>query len=244
MNRTMKSESTNRDHFDENIDRFSSDDLLQLYTERVSAGLFGVEEKAIDEYFTESNAEVLDVGCGAGRTTEPLYQRGFDVVGIDLSEEMVQKARALFPEIEFRVGDATDLEFATGRFDYVLFSHNGIDYIHPESKRLQALSELRRVMNPGGVLVFSTHNTWYRFPALVTDHEFLRTFYLNRKNLRRLFDRYKVDVREADLHTYMSNPLKQRRQLRDCGFTEIELVGKREGPTKYIEAMLYYAARK
>ncbi|MFC6976837.1 hypothetical protein ACFQL1_22440 [Halomicroarcula sp. GCM10025709] len=92
--------------------------------------------------------------------------------------------------------------------------------------------------------MFSTHNAWYRFPAIVRDREFLRTFYLNRTNVPRLFDRYKKDTGEADLHTYMSNPIRQRRQLRRCGFDPLELVGKRDGPGKYFEAMLYFAAER
>lgn len=231
------------DHFRENIDRFSSDDLIDEYSERATSGLFPEERKAIDRHFTASHGTVLDVGCGAGRTTKPLAEMGFDVVGIDLSEEMIRAARAIFPELDFRVSDATALEYPSDEFDYVLFSHNGIDYIHPESKRRQALEELRRVLRPDGILVFSTHNSWYRFPALVSDHEFLRTFYLAERNRDRLLDQYKIDVGEANLYTYMSNPIRQRKQLRAAGFTPIEVVGKRTGPLKYFEAMLYFAAR-
>jgi len=239
----MTSAEIRDEAFDENIDRFSSDELIEQYTDRATAGLFDQEERAIDRYFIKSGARVLDVGCGAGRTTRPLSERGFDVVGVDVSEEMVRAARSLFPEIEFHLADATDLEFGSDRFDYVLFSHNGIDYIHPERERKRALSELHRVLKPGGVLAFSSHNAWYRFPALLADHTFLRTFYLNKANAGRLFDRRKVDIREANLDTYMSNPLKQRHQLRECGFDLLEVVGKRRTPLKYFEAMLYFAAR-
>jgi SAM-dependent methyltransferase len=239
----MTPEPTHDAAFDENIDRFSSDELIHQYTDRATAGLFPQEEQAIDRYFTETGARVLDVGCGAGRTTRPLAERGFDVTGIDLSEEMIQAARGLFPGMEFRVADATDLGFGSDRFDYVLFSHNGIDYIHPEQERKRALSELRRVLKPDGILVFSSHNAWYRFPALLADHTFLRTFYLNKANAGRLFDRRKIDVREANLDTYMSDPLTQRHQLRECGFELLEVVGKRRTPLKYFEAMPYFVAR-
>lgn len=240
----MDTEQNAEDHFDENIERFSSDELIDLYTDRAEAGLFVEEERAIERYFSKSGGTVLDVGCGAGRTTAELHDRGFDVIGVDLSEEMVAAAQALFPDIQFRVDDATALGFGSEQFDYVLFSHNGIDYVHPESERLTALNEIHRVLKPGGTFVFSTHNTWYKYPALLTDRSFLKTFYLNRVNLGRLFASYKKDVREADLHTYMSNPLRQRRQLRQCGFSDPELIGKHGGPVKYFEAMLYFAANK
>lgn len=239
----MTSEPSTSTQFDRNIERFSSHDEIEMYTERATSGLFDEERAAIERYFTDRNGNVLDLGCGVGRTTLPLHERGFDVVGVDVSEEMIAAARQVSPEIEFRVDDATNLNFDASTFDYVLFSHNGIDYIHPESERRRALLEIKRVLKPGGTFVFSTHNSWYRVPALVGDRNFLRTFYFSRENRSRWFAQYKIDLGEANLHTYMSNPLKQRRQLRECGFEPVEIVGKHGTPLKQLEAMLYFVAR-
>lgn len=227
-----------------NIESFSSQRSLNHYSDRATVGLFPHEREAIDRYFDKPDARVLDVGCGTGRTTYPLYEMGYDVIGIDVSDEMVDRAAELFPEIPFRVGDATDLDFGTDRFDYALFSHNGLDYVHPESARVTALRELGRVLKPDGLLVFSTHNGWYRYPAFFFDRQFLRTFYLNEGNFKRLFRRYKIDVLGSKpLWTYLSDPIRQRRQLRRCGFDPVELIGKRDSFLKLFEAMLYYVAR-
>jgi SAM-dependent methyltransferase len=224
-----------------NVDSFSTDDMVERYADR--RGLYEKEEVAVSRYFREDGARVLDVGCGTGRTTAPLTERGFDVVGIDISERMIERARTLLPDVEFRVGDVTDLDFDDDEFDYALFAHNGLDYVHPARERRRALRELRRVVRPGGVVVFSTHNAWYRFPALFADHSFLRTFYLDNGNLRRLFRRYKVDLKEGDpLWTYVSDPRKQRRQLEQAGLEPLELVTPRDGVGRYFEAMLYYVA--
>lgn len=241
----MSSDAEGRDEFDRNVESFSADGVVDHYVRRTEKGLFEKERRAIDRYFTESGARVLDVGCGTGRTTKPLHDRGFDVTGIDVSAGMIRAGQELFPEIDFRVDDATDLEFDDETFDYVLFAHNGIDYVHPESDRLRTLRELRRVLRPGGVIVFSTHNAWYRFPAAFRDRGFLKTFYLRNGNLRRLFDRYKMDdLEEEGLLTYLTSPPNQRRQLRACDLDPVELVSERPAPTKFFEAMLYYVARR
>lgn len=63
---------------------------------------------------------VLDIGCGGGTTTRFLLDNGMRVVGMDLSEKMIEVARRQAPEAEFFVGDLRDIEKREGVFDGVL----------------------------------------------------------------------------------------------------------------------------
>jgi SAM-dependent methyltransferase len=83
-------------------------------------------------------------------------------VGIDYSESMIAVCKKRFQEIperlNFHVADARSMPmFATGTFDFALFSYNGLDYI-PHEERHLAIAEIRRVLRPGGRFAFSTHN--------------------------------------------------------------------------------------
>lgn len=80
------------------------------------------------------------------------------MTAIDLSAGMIQTARARHPQLGFCQMDATTLAFAASEFDAALFSYNGIDYIYPAADRARCLAEVCRVLRPGGVLIFSTHN--------------------------------------------------------------------------------------
>ncbi|HMT33005.1 MAG TPA: class I SAM-dependent methyltransferase [Dermatophilaceae bacterium] len=112
-------------------------------------------------------ARILDLGIGAGRTTGHLLPLAGRYVGIDYSAQLVAAARERFPEADLRVGDARDLgAFADGSVDVVVFSFNGIDYMG-HADRLLTLAEIRRVLAPGGLFVFASHNRdWERFGKL------------------------------------------------------------------------------
>lgn len=219
--------------------------VAQHYEHLATAeGLRERERKVIDRYFTPTTGRILDIGCGAGRTTRELADRGFDVVGIDISEEMVTRANRLFDDLDIRTGDATALEFQDESFDFVLFSYVGIDSIHPPWLRRRALHEIRRVLKPGGRFAFSSHNSWYTLPAIVVDHDHLRNWYLENGNPRNIGSRYKYDGTDFDVKKYIGNPIHQRRQLRRHGFTDIDYVGKRGTVGKYFERQPYYVAKK
>lgn len=100
---------------------------------------------------------VLDAGCGRGRYTEWLVERGADVLAVDKSEEMVQGARRrIGGRADVRRADIGEpLEFAeNGEFDGVV---SGLSLHYVEDWR-PVFAEFARVLRPGGFLAFSTHH--------------------------------------------------------------------------------------
>lgn len=230
---------------------FATDDAVDLYAERVrDPELFPQERTAVERYFTDDGASVLDIGCGAGRVSHLLHERGFDVTGVDVSEPLVAEARSRFPGIEFRVEDVRDASFASNSFEYAVFSFYGLDYVLPESERVRALREIRRVLKPSGVVVFSSHNSWH--PLVPLSARDLRRaandvidLYLREENRGRLLSRYKVEsVPLGDVEIYLSNPVHQWLQLRKCGFTPLDVVGRRDGLGRFFERDPHYVAKK
>src|SRR5581483_2726123 len=88
---------------------------------------------------------VLDVACGNGLASEPLLQRGMSVTGIDISEPMLEKARARVPQAEFVRGAAESLPFGRAEFHAAICAQ-AIHWMDQE----KALAEMARVVRPGG----------------------------------------------------------------------------------------------
>jgi SAM-dependent methyltransferase len=100
---------------------------------------------------------VLDIGVGTGRTISYLAPFAARYAAIDLAPRMVEEAQRQHSGVEIRQADARALPFPAATFSFVLFSFNGIDYISP-AERPRVLAEVRRVLVPGGVFAYSTHN--------------------------------------------------------------------------------------
>ncbi|CAN5374770.1 class I SAM-dependent methyltransferase [soil metagenome] len=96
-----------------------------------------------------SGKRVLDIGCGAGHSSELIKVDGATVVGVDAAEGMVDYAKKTFDGIDFRVGGIEDLAFRDDEFD-VVFAANSVQYAADLGA---ALRELRRVCKPGGSVV-------------------------------------------------------------------------------------------
>jgi SAM-dependent methyltransferase len=108
---------------------------------------------------------VLDAGCGAGRLLGYLVQLGADVVGVDISTEMVERCREHFPGADVRVGDLAALGAVTeGPFDVVLISDNLLD-VFDDAERRRVLAEARGLLGPEGLLIFSSHNLASQSPS-------------------------------------------------------------------------------
>lgn len=95
--------------------------------------------------------KVLDMACGTGDVSIALKRKGLDVIGADISENMLALARKKAPGIDFRYGDASELPFADGSFDAVTIAFG----IRNFDKRAQCIRELHRVLKDGGMLAIA-----------------------------------------------------------------------------------------
>jgi 2-polyprenyl-3-methyl-5-hydroxy-6-metoxy-1,4-benzoquinol methylase len=94
---------------------------------------------------------VLDAGCGTGRVARELAKRGVDVVGVDAEPSMIAEARQRDPELDWRVGDLTDIQLDR-TFDVVLTAGNVLLFTVPGTNAAVVAGCARHVA-PDGVLI-------------------------------------------------------------------------------------------
>jgi ubiquinone/menaquinone biosynthesis C-methylase UbiE len=92
----------------------------------------------------------LDVGCGSGRWSRFLRDRGAEVTGIDPTPAMLETAMRLSPGVEFRRMSATEIDLPAESVDFVL-SVTVIQHLQPE-EQVKAAASMCRVLKPGGRL--------------------------------------------------------------------------------------------
>ncbi len=144
--------------------------FMQLENEFISEMLGNVKNK-----------RVLDVATGTGRIAVHLAKQGADVTALDLTPEMMAKAKAKARKagvkIKFVEGSAFSLPFRDASFDKVV----SIRFLHLLDRKDEdkAVSEMIRVLKPGGILVIE-YNNWLYGGVLTPFIEFYRRFVTKR----------------------------------------------------------------
>lgn len=100
------------------------------------------EWKLFEEYIPQSG-KILDIGCGNGRLSE--YFPQYEYYGIDLADEFIKIAQKRYPNKQFIQAEMTHLPFEDNFFDSV-FSIASLHHVNTKELRLQALSEMHRVL--------------------------------------------------------------------------------------------------
>jgi len=98
---------------------------------------------------------VWDFGCGPGHTAQYLKNLGIEISGLDLSEKILEQARLIHPEIDFRKGNILELEFENDSIAGVVAFYAIVHFT--EEQAGIAFREVFRVLQPGGIFLFTYH---------------------------------------------------------------------------------------
>jgi len=96
---------------------------------------------------TSFDGSIVDIGCGNGRDVSRFNKAGFNVLGIDISEEEINDAKKNFPNIKFDIQNVEKLKFKDNSID-AYFMINVIHY----TNKVKALSEIFRTLKKDGYL--------------------------------------------------------------------------------------------
>jgi SAM-dependent methyltransferase len=120
---------------------------------------------------------IADLGCGTGSFCLEMAKRGYDMIGIDLSSEMLscarQKALEAGADILFLNQDMTSFELY-GTVDVITCLVDSINYITYKSDLKRLFKLVRNYLNPGGLFIFDI-NTPYKFEAVFSSNVFCET---------------------------------------------------------------------
>lgn len=163
-----------------------------------------VETRCVFDLFkAKKGMKVLDVGCGTGNFSIKLAKMGCEVVGIDVSEEMLKVAEAKVREeglnIKFYKMDAHQMEFEDNTFDGVL-SVTAFEFLKEPEK---AIEEIFRVLKPNGQLLIGTINKNSKWGEMYLSKDFQENTVFKYANFKTIEDmksykkEYLVDIKEC-----------------------------------------------
>ncbi|MDI9434544.1 MAG: class I SAM-dependent methyltransferase [Euryarchaeota archaeon] len=208
--------------------------------ESFTQGTIGEVDFIEKEIHWNKNCKILDVGCGTGRHVIELTKRGYSVTGIDLSENMLKKARknacnAGF-EIDFRQADARNLSFQ-GEFGLVIMICEGaFPLMETDEMNFNILESAARSLNKKGKLILTTLNGL--FPLFHSVKDFINSDSTSQTNKNNTFDLmtfrdiYQLEI-EGDDGCKMNLNCNERYYvpseinwlLKSIGFKKIDIYG-------------------
>ena len=147
---------------------------------------------------SQDKKKLLELACGTGIQSVRFAQAGFEVTGLDLSQEMLtiaeKRAIAAKQSIKFQQGNMLDLSQA-GQYDFVTCYSDSICYMQDEVEVGDVFKEVYNALNDGGVFIFDVHSTYQ------TDEVFPGyAYHENAEDFAMLWDTYADEAPHSVVH--------------------------------------------
>ena len=129
-------------------------------------------DKVLQNHGINYKSIVLDMACGTGNITLPLAQMGYDMIGVDISADMLSQAQGKInnERILFLQQDMRQLDLY-GTVDAVVCACDGLNYLLNETELENVFSRVKMFLNSGGVFIFDM-NTEYKFQTFLGNKVF------------------------------------------------------------------------
>ncbi len=144
----------------QNIIKNAYDNAAKAYADKCFYELYDkpLDKKLYDLFFERiaNKGVVLEIGCGPGEISNYLKMKGIEIIGLDISEKMIEIAKQLNPFIDFRIGDVFNLKFKDNSVAGIVAPYLIVNFKLDDIPK--AFSEIHRVLMEKGQLLISFHS--------------------------------------------------------------------------------------
>ena len=138
-------------------------EMVANYDEQMRASPLAAADVAYCERAFPTPGRLLDLGCGTGRLCAHFAAKGFECVGVDLSEVMLARAQENAPRASFMQANLVELaELRERSFDYAACLFSTLGMVRGRENRAKVLANAFRLLRPGGRFVLHVHNRYFR----------------------------------------------------------------------------------
>lgn len=150
------------------VEAFESD-YLDVYRHRGDGAAVAEAEWALGALEINERSRIVDVGCGTGRHAAAISAHGHRVLGLDLSRDLLQRARARCCDALFVRADMRRIPVRRATVDAVVSFFTSFGYFDDDAENRSVLREMARIMKPGARLLIDFLNARYVQDNLVAE---------------------------------------------------------------------------
>lgn len=159
-----------------------------------------------------AGSKILDIGCGTAHLTNWIKQKGFEVYGLEPSQNMYEHAISNFPEIDIQQGISSDMPYEDNFFDLIVL-FEVMRYLD-KKENIATYNEMYRVMKKNGSFFLTQVNL------------FSSDFYYFFHNLKSIYSKITNKVHH---HCNFTTPATQKSIAQNAGFSNIRTIGRMSG---------------